>query len=103
VLTIATDNASDLRVLKVYPELLAAVDGHITLSPWQSPTIQPFINKFAARHNMAPVLMHGGMSATPEQLIGVLRQCRLRNDMAFITHLLTGRAISEIGFLAKVS
>jgi hypothetical protein len=87
----------------VYPELLAAVDGHITLSPWQSLTIQPFINKFAARHNMAPVLMHGGMSATPAQLIGVLRQCRLRNDMAFITHLLTGRAISEIGFLAKVS
>jgi hypothetical protein len=94
---------TDARVVNAYPELVAAFDGQITLTPWQANTVQSYVNKFAANNEIPPTVTAGNISTTPKELISALRQCRLQNDMAPIQDLLRAKSSSDIGFLAKVS
>lgn len=94
---------TDARVICAYPELEAAFDGQITLTPWQTNTVQSHVDEYAARHEMASTCIKTSVSTTPKHLIRVLRQCRLQNDMAPINDLLQAKKFSDIGFLAKVS
>jgi chromosomal replication initiation ATPase DnaA len=95
--------ATEPRTVSAYPELESALDGNITLTPWQSASIQAYVDAFAARHEMRTVSINESSSTSPELLSKALRQCRLQHSMAPISQLLHKHASSNIGFLAKVS
>ena len=94
---------SDARLISAYPDLNAAFDGHITLTPWQTNTVQSCVDKFATRHGMSPALIDGSVSTTPKEVIRGLRHCRLQKDMTLINRSFKNKGASDIGFLAKVS
>jgi DNA replication protein DnaC len=94
---------TDQKAISDYPELEEAFDGQIKLSSWQAMAVQLYVDKFAARHQIAPVLVKGEVSTTPKNLIRVLRRCRLQNEMTPIIDALQPKAKAGIGFLAKVS
>ena len=94
---------TDARVVNAHPELVAAFDGQIALTPWQAVTVQSYVDKFATNNEIPPTVIAGAISTTPKELISALRQCRLQNDMTPIQDSLQVKSSSDIGFLAKVS
>jgi hypothetical protein len=94
---------ADPRAMNDYPDLKAAFDGDIALTPWHSHSLQCYVDEFASSYNLETAIVKASVATTPKNLIRALRQCRLQNDMAPISELLQTKIASEIGFLAKVS
>ncbi|RUO62217.1 AAA family ATPase [Pseudidiomarina insulisalsae] len=94
---------SSSQCLQNYRLLSDACDVTLELKPWNHHQLQPFANRFAKANNLTPIALPSHCSATPQQLIQALRQCRLHGDMARLPTLLDHRHNNAIGFLATVA
>ncbi len=98
-----TITLSDSRSLVDYPLIKEAFDIELVLEAWPRDVIQAKANDFAEKHQLKPITLPKICSATPQQLIQALRQCKLHGDMHRLEYVLRAEPNSTIGFLARVS
>ncbi|WP_411358253.1 AAA family ATPase [Pseudidiomarina salilacus] len=94
---------SNSQNLQNYHLLTDASDITLELKPWSAVQLQPFVDRFARANDLSPITLPAHCSATPQQLIQALRQCRLQCDMSLLPALLDHRHHNAIGFLATVA
>lgn len=94
---------NEAKMLEEYPTLKDLLDTHIHLREWSADVLQKVIIEAATRFNESAPRLSACASATPQQLISAIRQCRLSGDWTLTQTLLNKPKHNAIGFLAQVS